>query len=208
MKDPRARAVIEAAAKARLEAGREGDGRAAAASASRATRPRHLCRGDRGGRGRSRHRQHHGAARLVAAVDAGLIINPDGLANQIEGGIIQSTSWTLQSTSVRPQRHRRDDGRLSDPDVFRRAGGRHRAAQPAGRTFARRRRGSQGPTVAAIANAFANATGTRIRELPLTPERVKVALASPLIGTPLGTDRYPTVRYPVDASADVVKPGQ
>jgi hypothetical protein len=67
---------------------------------------------------------------------------------------------------------------------------------------------AQGPTAAAIANALAAATGTRIRELPLTPERVKVALASPLIGTPLGTDRYPTVRYPVDASADVVKPGQ
>ena len=30
-----------------------------------------------------------------AAVDSGLIINPDGLTNQIEGGIIQSASWTL-----------------------------------------------------------------------------------------------------------------
>src|SRR4051794_5338548 len=29
------------------------------------------------------------------AVDSGLIINPDGLTNQIEGGIVQSTSWTL-----------------------------------------------------------------------------------------------------------------
>ena len=36
---------------------------------------------------------------------------------------------------------------------------------------------AQGPTAAAIANAFAAATGTRIRELPLTPERVKAALA-------------------------------
>ena len=34
--------------------------------------------------------------RACAAVDAGLIINPDGLVNQIEGGIIQSASWTLQ----------------------------------------------------------------------------------------------------------------
>jgi CO/xanthine dehydrogenase Mo-binding subunit len=62
---------------------------------------------------------------------------------------------------------------------------------------------AQGPTAAAIANAFAAATGQRIRELPLTPGRVKVALGSPLIGTPLAP-----VRYPVDASADVVKPGQ
>ncbi len=35
---------------------------------------------------------------------------------------------------------------------------------------------SQGPTVAAIANAFAAATGRRMRELPLRPERVKAAL--------------------------------
>jgi nicotinate dehydrogenase subunit B len=35
---------------------------------------------------------------------------------------------------------------------------------------------SQGPTAAAIANAFAAATGTRLRDLPLTPLRVKAAL--------------------------------
>ena len=34
--------------------------------------------------------------RAWAAVDSGQIINPDGLANQMEGGIIQSTSWTLK----------------------------------------------------------------------------------------------------------------
>ena len=34
--------------------------------------------------------------RAYAAIDAGLIINPDGLINQTEGGIIQSASWTLK----------------------------------------------------------------------------------------------------------------
>src|ERR1700745_2523225 len=34
--------------------------------------------------------------RAWTAVDSGLIINPDGLTNQIEGGIVQSTSWTLR----------------------------------------------------------------------------------------------------------------
>jgi CO/xanthine dehydrogenase Mo-binding subunit len=34
----------------------------------------------------------------------------------------------------------------------------------------------QGPAAAAVANAFANATGRRIRDLPLNPERVKAAL--------------------------------
>ena len=34
--------------------------------------------------------------RVTAAVDAGQTINPDGLTNQIEGGIIQGTSWTLK----------------------------------------------------------------------------------------------------------------
>jgi len=148
--------------------------------------------------------------RIWAAADAGQIINPDGLTNQIEGGVIQSMSWTLHE-HVQFDRH----GILSEdwsnypiltmPDMPRvetvlinRPNERSLGAGEA----------AQGPTAAAIANALAAATGTRIRELPLTPERVKVALASPLIGTPLGTDRYPTVRYPVDASADVVKPGQ
>ena len=37
--------------------------------------------------------------------------------------------------------------------------------------------GSLPPISAALANAFAHATGRRMRELPITPERVKAALS-------------------------------
>lgn len=33
--------------------------------------------------------------RVVAVVDCGQGVNPDGIRNQIEGGILQSSSWTL-----------------------------------------------------------------------------------------------------------------
>ena len=34
--------------------------------------------------------------RVVAAVDSGEAVNPDGIRNQIEGGIVQSLSWTAR----------------------------------------------------------------------------------------------------------------
>ncbi len=36
-----------------------------------------------------------GCCAPVAAVDSGEAVNPDGIVNQIEGGILQSASWTL-----------------------------------------------------------------------------------------------------------------
>ena len=117
--------------------------------------------------------------RIWTAADAGQIINPDGLINQLEGGTIQSMSWTLHEY-VRFDRNgilSEDWGNypiLNMPDVpkvetvlINRPNERALGAGEA----------AQGPTAAAIANAFAAATGRRIRELPLTPERVKAALA-------------------------------
>src|SRR4051794_27723081 len=114
-----------------------------------------------------------------SAADAGMVINPDGLTNQIEGGIIQSTSWTLHE-EVKFDKHgilSRDWSNypiLTMPEVpkvevalINRPDER---ALGAGE-------GSQGPAVAAIANAFADATGKRIRDLPFHPERVKAVLA-------------------------------
>jgi nicotinate dehydrogenase subunit B len=117
--------------------------------------------------------------RAWSANDAGLVINPDGMRNQIEGGIVQSASWTLyESVAHNAQqtltRNWADYPILRFPQV------------PALQVEIINRpderplgvgEGSQGPTVAAIANAFANATGRRLRDLPLTPERVKQALA-------------------------------
>jgi len=180
MKDPRARAVIEAAAqKAGWKPKQKGDG-------SR-------------GRGFAFAKYKNLAAyvaviadvevdrrtgkvqvmKAVAAVDAGLIINPDGLSNQIEGGIIQATSWTLKE-QVKFDRQRvltqswADYPILTFPEV------------PAVEVVLLNRpderslgvgEGSQGPTAAAISNAVANATGKRLRDLPFTRERVKAALA-------------------------------
>lgn len=115
---------------------------------------------------------------LYIAVDVGEIINPDGVKNQIEGGAIQACSWTLLEEA------RFNDRALTDvswedypilrfrnaPDIqvelldqpdF--------AAVGAGE-------GSVGPTAAAIANAICDASGARVRTLPLTFDRISQAL--------------------------------
>src|SRR5262245_28291852 len=116
--------------------------------------------------------------RIYAAADAGQIVNPDGLENQIEGGIVQSTSWTLkEEVKFDPTEIRSRDWDtypiLTMTEVPRveielidRPQERSLGAGEA----------SQGPAAAAIANAFAAATGKRLRDLPLTPARVKAAL--------------------------------
>ena len=117
--------------------------------------------------------------RAIVAADSGQIVNPDGLANQIEGGIIQATSWTLKE-EVRFARDgitSRDWAGypiLTFPEVpaveltlIDRP-----EEKPLGAGEA-----AAGPIAAAIANAFAHASGVRIRDLPLTPQRVKAALA-------------------------------
>ncbi len=177
--DPRARAVIETAArKAGWQAGAQGDGR----------------RGRGIGFARYKNLSTYVAVvaeveidrtsgairvpRAFAVADAGQIVNPDGLANQIEGGVIQAASWTLKEQV-------RFDARgilsrdwlsypiLSFPEVptvevtlLDRPG---EKSLGAGESAA-------GPTGAAITNALAHATGRRLRDLPLSSERVKQAL--------------------------------
>ena len=117
--------------------------------------------------------------RAVAAVDSGQVVNPDGLTNQIEGAILQSMSWTLYEsvtfddvriTSIDWQTYPilRFDAVPDKVDV-------HIINRP-GQPFLGSGETGQGPAAASIANAIANATGKRLRNLPLTRKRIKDAI--------------------------------
>jgi CO/xanthine dehydrogenase Mo-binding subunit len=117
--------------------------------------------------------------RAVAAVDSGEAVNPDGIKNQIEGGILQSASWTLYE-SVAFDRTRilsrdwgsypimRFSGVPDSVEVY--------LIDRPGTPFLGAGEAAQGPTAAAIANAVADAAGVRLREVPLTAARVKAAI--------------------------------
>jgi nicotinate dehydrogenase subunit B len=117
--------------------------------------------------------------RAVVAVDAGQVVNPDGVANQIEGAILQSMSWTLfESVTFDERRITSIDWssypilRFSAvPDAIEV----HIIDQP-GQPFLGCGEAGQGPAAAAIANGIADATGQRLRHLPLTRERIKAAI--------------------------------
>ncbi len=117
--------------------------------------------------------------RIVVAHDCGLIINPDGVKNQIEGNVIQSLSRALKEevqfdemgiTSVDwetypiltfsevPEVEIVLIDRPDQPAVG--------AGEPSTVT-----------TAAAVANAVFDATGVRLRQIPFTPERVRESLA-------------------------------
>ncbi|NUZ07822.1 xanthine dehydrogenase family protein molybdopterin-binding subunit [Piscinibacter koreensis] len=117
--------------------------------------------------------------RAIAAADSGEAVNPDGIRNQIEGGIVQSLSWTLYEGVVT------DTTRVTSLDW----GGYPILRFPAvpdhvevhlisrlGTPFLGTGEVSQGPTGAAVANAIADAVGVRLRDLPLTRERVRAAV--------------------------------
>jgi CO/xanthine dehydrogenase Mo-binding subunit len=111
------------------------------------------------------------------ATDAGLVINPDGAINQLEGGIIQSISWVLR------EQVRLEGAGINSLDwdsypvlLFSEVPEIHvelvaSTDLPLGVGEA-----TAGPTAAAIGNAVSHAMGTRIRDLPLTRERVMATL--------------------------------
>jgi CO/xanthine dehydrogenase Mo-binding subunit len=107
--------------------------------------------------------------KMWAAIDAGEVINLDGIKNQIEGGMIQSASWTLKE-QVRfneKQITSRDWDtypifRFNDIPEVEVAVLDHPAEKALGAGEA-----IQGPAAAAIANAVYHSTGKRIRSLPI-----------------------------------------
>ena len=119
--------------------------------------------------------------RVVAAIDSGEAINPDGIKNQIEGGIIQSISWTTFESAMW------NDTRMTSRDwssypILRfshvpQSVDVHVIDRP-GEHFLGTGEASQGPTAGALANAIAHATGVRIRDLPFNSRRVKEMLAA------------------------------
>jgi len=120
-------------------------------------------------------------ARVWCACDAGLVINPDGVLNQLEGGVIQSASWVLK------EQVRFDTGaaagiasfdwetypvlRFSEvPEIdIELINTKDEVPLGVGEVTA-------GPTAAAIGNAVSHALGVRIRDLPLTRERIMATL--------------------------------
>ncbi len=118
-----------------------------------------------------------GLSRAWIAADAGRIVNPDGLANQLEGGLVFAASQTLKeevdfekTAIVSLDWESYPILKMSDaPDIetvlIDRAGAPSLGAGEA----------VQGPTPAAIANGVFHAIGVRLRDIPFTPARVRDA---------------------------------
>jgi nicotinate dehydrogenase subunit B len=112
--------------------------------------------------------------RMWAAVDAGLAINPGGIIAQVEGGMIQAASWTLKE-AVPTEGRRVVSESWKDYPILRfdeipeiKVSVISNPTEPSvgvGEV-------AMGPTAGAIANAVARAIGVRIRDLPITRDRI------------------------------------
>jgi nicotinate dehydrogenase subunit B len=116
--------------------------------------------------------------KMTCALDCGLVVNPDGVKNQVEGGVIQATSWALkeQVTFDRsivtshdwatypiltfPEVPEIDVVIVNRPDQPWKGIGEPVTV----------------PVASAIANAVFDATGARVRQLPMNPDRVKAVI--------------------------------
>jgi len=116
--------------------------------------------------------------RVVVAQDSGLVVNPDGLGNQIEGAVVMGLGFTLREAVRCEQGRILSDRFLSYPiPTFRDAPEVEVVLAP--QPLEPPRGGGVAPIMpiaAAVANAIFDATGRRLRDLPMTPDRVLAAL--------------------------------
>ena len=116
--------------------------------------------------------------KIFAAIDCGLMINPDGVLNQIEGGMIQAASWALKEqlqfdrtriTSLNWEEYPiltfKEIPQL-DIELINRP---HELSLGVGECVT-------GPVAAAIANAVNSAMGVRVRNLPINQANVIAAM--------------------------------
>jgi nicotinate dehydrogenase subunit B len=117
---------------------------------------------------------------ITVAHDCGLIINPDGLKNQIEGNVIQSLSRALK------EEVRFDEFRIRSVDWETYPILKFSEVPPVDIVLINRpdepALGAGEPstvtTAAALANAIFDASGIRLRQVPFTPEKIREALQS------------------------------
>ncbi|MBU2670337.1 molybdopterin-dependent oxidoreductase [Actinoplanes bogorensis] len=115
--------------------------------------------------------------RLHIAVDVGLVVNPDGVRNQIEGGATQSASWTLVERVRFDRRQVTSDTWESYPILrFSQTPAIDVTVIDSAEPSLGAGEAAQGPTAAAIANAVAAAIDVRVRDLPLTTEAIIAAI--------------------------------
>lgn len=111
---------------------------------------------------------------MWASIDAGEVINPDGVINQTEGGLIQSASWTLHEEVKFDHTHIASSDWSTYP-IMRFADAPAVQVQVIARPnedVLGAGEAAQGPAAAAIANAIYRACGKRMRQLPITPDKL------------------------------------
>ena len=116
--------------------------------------------------------------RLWLAVDVGRVINPDGVRNQVEGGAVQSASWTLRE-QVRFDRTQITSANWDSYPILRFTevpAVTVRIVDSAGEAEVGAGELAAGPVAGAIGNAVADAVGVRVRDLPLTSAQITRAI--------------------------------
>ena len=117
--------------------------------------------------------------KFTCAIDCGLVINPDGVTNQVEGGVIQALSWAMKEEVTFDSRIVTSNDWASYPILT-------FPEVPEIETIILDHKDEPAkgigepvtvPVAAALANAVYDAVGARVRNLPMRPDRVLAALS-------------------------------